>query len=284
MTELISVLITTYDRPDALDAVLRGLSDQTDRNFEVIVADDGSPPTTAAVVDAWRHRVGVPLAHVWQEHDGFRAPEISNKAIAKSRGTYCVFLDGDCIPRPNFIARHRSLAEPGWFVFGNRVLMSRELSTAVLLDQADPEAWPLSRFVGLRARGEVNRVTPLLTLPLGPLRKRGSHNWHSVRTCNLAIWRADLDRVDGQEELYRGWGPHDSDLAIRLLRSGVSRKDGRFATGVLHLWHKDADRSGLEANQALLDDLLKSDRVRALRGLSTLPMQPAASDRPHERA
>ena len=270
MVDLISVLITTYDRPDALDAVLRGLSRQSDRSFEVVVADDGSPPTTAAVVDSWRNRLGVPLAHVWHEHDSFRAPEISNKAILKSGGAYCVFLDGDCIPRSNFIAGHRSLAEPGWFVFGNRVLMSPELTANVLQRGSEPEAWSLSDFIRLRARGSVNRVAPLITLPLGPLRKRGTRNWRSVRTCNLAVWRTDLDRVNGQEELYRGWGPHDSDLAVRLIRSGTLRKDGRFATGVLHLWHKDADRSGLEANQVLLENLLKSDRVRALRGLSAL--------------
>ena len=100
MTDLISVIISIYNRPDALDAVLRGLSRQTDRNFEVIASDDGSPPSTAVVVESWKARLGVPLSHVWHEHDGFRAPEISNRAILKSRGSYCVFLDGDCIPRP----------------------------------------------------------------------------------------------------------------------------------------------------------------------------------------
>ena len=131
MNDLISVLISIYDRPDALDAVLRGLSRQTDRNFEVIASDDGSPPSTAAVVQSWKDRLGVPLAHVWHEHRGFRAPEISNRAILKSRGAYCVFLDGDCIPRPGFIAAHRRLAEPGWFVFGNRILMYDALTARV---------------------------------------------------------------------------------------------------------------------------------------------------------
>jgi glycosyltransferase involved in cell wall biosynthesis len=266
VTDLISVLISSYDRPDALDAVLRGLSRQTDRGFEVIVSDDGSPASTAAVANAWQGRLGVPLGHVWHEHREFRAPEISNQAILKSRGSYCVFLDGDCIPRPGFIAAHRRLAEPGWFVFGNRILMSDALTRACLQGRVEPETWRLSDFI--RRRAEVNRLTPLISLPLGPLRKRDTKNWESVRTCNLAVWRSDLDRVNGQEARYVGWGPHDSDLAVRLIRSGCRRKDGRFATGVLHLAHPDADRARMQENKILFDETLASDRVRAVRGLA----------------
>ena len=152
MTDLISVIISIYNRPDALDAVLRGLSRQTDRNFEVIASDDGSPPSTAAVVESWKDRLGVPLAHVWHEHNGFRAPEISNRAILKSRGRYCVFLDGDCIPRPGFVAAHRRLAEPGWFVFGNRILMDDALTRACLQDGIEPETWTFADFVRRRPR------------------------------------------------------------------------------------------------------------------------------------
>src|SRR5262245_58906989 len=122
--ELISVIVTTYNREDALDAVLAALSRQSDRAFEVVIADDGSGPSTAAVVESWRSRVGVPLSHVWQADRGFRAAEIRNRALLVTRGGYCVFLDGDCIARPDFIATHRRLAEPGWFVTGNRVLLA----------------------------------------------------------------------------------------------------------------------------------------------------------------
>ena len=266
MNDLISVLISIYDRPDALDAVLRGLSRQTDRNFEVIASDDGSPPSTAAVVQSWKDRLGLPLAHVWHEHQGFRASEISNRAILKSRGAYCVFLDGDCIPRPGFIAAHRRLAEPGWFVFGNRILMNDALTRACLQDRIEPETWGFTDF--FRRRREINRLMPLISLPLGPLRKLDRQSWESVRTCNLAAWRTDLDKVNGQEGLYVGWGPHDSDLAVRLIRSGCRRKDGRFATGVLHLAHPEADRTRMKENKLLFEETLASNRVRAVRGLA----------------
>jgi glycosyltransferase involved in cell wall biosynthesis len=268
VADLISVIISTYNRPDALDAVLRGLSRQSDRNFEVVCSDDGSPPTVKAVIDSWRGRLGVPMSHVWHEHDGFRAPEVSNRAILKSKGRYVVFLDGDCIPRPGFVAAHRSLAEPGWFVFGNRILMLDELTKECMSDGVEPETWSFPDFV--RNRHKVNRLTPLFTLPLGPLRKLDTQSWESVRTCNLAVWRSDLDKVNGQEGLFVGWGPHDSDLAVRLIRSGCRRKDGRFATGVLHLAHPDADRARMKENKLLFEETLASDRVRAVRGLAEI--------------
>jgi hypothetical protein len=88
--------------------------------------------------------------------------------------------------------------------------------------------------------------------------------------CNLGVWRTDLDRIDGFDGSYVGWGLEDSDLLIRLLRAGVNRKDGRFSTGVLHLWHPLADPALLSANQTLLDAIQHSDRTRAVTGLSSL--------------
>ena len=107
MAELISVIVTTYNREDALEAALRGLARQTDRDFEVIVADDGSKPATAELIEAWKRKLGHPLAHVWHEDRGFRAAEIRNRAILAVRGAYCIFLDGDCLARPDFVASHR---------------------------------------------------------------------------------------------------------------------------------------------------------------------------------
>ena len=270
MPELISVIVTTYNREDALEAVLSALSHQTDRSFEVVVADDGSGPATAALVQRWQPRLGVPLAHVWQVDWGFRAAEIRNRAILAARGDYCVFLDGDCIARPDFVAAHRRLAEPGWFVTGNRVLLSAELTAAVLRDGLRPQAWRLSEWIAQRRRGGVNRLAAVLPLPLGPLRKLRPGKWLGARSCNLAVWRSDLDRIDGFDASFSGWGREDSDLLVRLIHAGVRRKDGRFATGVIHLWHPEEDRAQLTANQARLDTVLRSDRVRAQAGISAL--------------
>jgi glycosyltransferase involved in cell wall biosynthesis len=270
VAELISIIVTTYDRADALDAVLRSLSRQIDRDFEVVIADDGSGPDTAKLIEDWKGRLGAPLKHVWHEHRDFRAGEIRNRGIRASGGRYCIFLDGDCITRPDFLAQHRALAEPGWFVTGNRVLLTERLTAAVLRDHLEPERWELADWIRQRFSGGLNRLLPVLHLPLGPLRKVISGAWQGARSCNLAIWRADVDRVDGFDAAFSGWGKEDSDLVIRLLHAGIRRKDGRCATGVLHLWHPGADRSRLPENERLLAGVIKSARVRAERGMSAL--------------
>jgi glycosyltransferase involved in cell wall biosynthesis len=270
VTELISIIVLTYNREDALDAVMRGLAAQTDGRFEVIVADDGSGPATTDVVAAWASRVGGRLVHVRHEDRGFRIAEIRNRAILASEGEVCVFLDGDCIPRPDFVAAHRRLAEPGWLVAGNRVLLSGGLTARVLRERLEVERWPPSRWMTAWRNGEVNRLAPLLRLPLGPLRRSSARAWRGVRGANLAIRRGDLDRVDGFDAAFHGWGREDSDLVVRLMRAGTRRKDGRFATGVLHLWHPESERSRLAENEAMLSAVLGSDRIRAVAGMSTL--------------
>ena len=277
MTDLISVIVATYNREDALSAVLRSLARQSDRDFEVLVADDGSGIATARVVGDWATRMPVPLRHVWHPDRGFRLAEIRNRAIRASAGAYCVFLDGDCLARPGFIAAHRRLAEPGWFVTGNRILMSHPLTERILRVGLEPEQWRLAEWLAERAHRQVNRFAPLLDLPLGKLRRLQARRWRGARGSNMAFWRADLDKVDGFDAAFSGWGREDSDMFIRLIRAGVLRKDGRFATGVLHLWHPEADRGRLADNERMLADVTDGTRVRARQGLSRVIEETAAS-------
>ncbi len=270
MNELISVIVSTYNREDALDAVLRALSRQTDRHFEIVVADDGSGPATARVVRAWAAKMTTPVKHVWHEDRGFRLADIRNRGILASAGVYVVFLDGDCIPRPCFVAAHRRLAETGWFVTGTRVLLSPDLTGHILQHGLEPECWTLPRWMARRSRREINRVTPLLELRLGALRKLTPSRWRGARGSNMAFWRKDLEKVDGFDTSFQGWGREDSDILIRLIRAGVARKDGRYATAVLHLWHREADRSALAENDRQLDEVLNSERVAARLGLSVI--------------
>lgn len=273
MTDLISVIVAAYNREDALDAVLRSLAAQTDCDFEVVIADDGSGPAVKQCVEAWARRFPVPLRHVWQEDRGFRAAEARNRAILESRGAYVVFLDADCLARPDFVAQHRALAERGWFVCGNRVLLSAELTAQVLREKLTPERWGIAEWIGARLRGGVNRLVALWRLPLGPLRRLRRDKWQGARSCNLAVWRADLDAVDGFDADYVGWGKEDSDVIVRLLHAGVRRLDGNFATGVVHLWHPEADRSALTDNERKLGAIVTGRGVRARRGLSALRVE-----------
>ena len=267
---LISVIVTTYNREDALDACLRSLAHQSDQEFEIVIADDGSRSDTASVVEAWALRLPVPVKHVRHEHIGFRGGEIRNRGICASTGDLCIFLDGDCLARADFVAAHRRLAEPGWFVTGNRILLSRALTETVLAKKMSPEAWDVGTLIIERLRGGVNRLLPALSLPLGGLRKLHDRAWRDAQTCNLAVARSDLDRIDGFDCAYTGWGLEDFDLVVRLIHAGVRRKDGRFATGVLHLWHAVADRSRLQENERRLKDVMAGDRIKARQGLSSL--------------
>lgn len=269
-TSLISVIVTTYDREDALDAVLRALAAQSDRNFEIVIADDGSGPETTRVIEGWQPQLPIQLKHVRHQHRGFRGGEIRNRGIRASAGALCIFLDGDCLAGPDFIAIHRRLYEPGWFVIGNRILLSREVTAAVLAQGLAPQMWSFGTLIRQRLSGGINRLLPAVHLPLGPLRKLQQASWRGAQTCNFAVARSDLDRVDGFDNSFVGWGYEDSDLAIRLMRAGLRRKDGRFATGVFHLWHPFNDRAQVSVNRQRLDETISSTRIAALRGLSAL--------------
>jgi glycosyltransferase involved in cell wall biosynthesis len=270
VAELISVIVSVYNRENALDAVLRGLSRQSDCGFEIVVADDGSGPPIANLISRWTGNIKVPLIHVWQEDLGFRLAEIRNRAISACRGSYCIFLDGDCIPRKDFVAAHRRLAEPGWFVAGNRILIAREVTTDILNGGLEPELWNFVDWTAARLRGQVNRVAPLLSLPLGPFRKLHSKRWQAARGGNVAIAKHDLIAIDGFDAMFSGWGREDSDAFIRLIRYGVRCKSGRFSTAVIHLWHSENDRGQLTENDSRLRALIQSERIRAERGISTL--------------
>lgn len=261
------VVITTYNRPDALAAVLAGYLAQDDKGFELIVADDGSTDDTRTAVAEYAQRAPFRVQHVWQEDRGFRAAAIRNRALAATQAEYVLFSDGDCVPRPSFVSRHRALAQRGYFLAGNRILLSRAFTQTVLQDRTPIHRWPVSRWLHARVRGEINRALPLVSLPDGVFRRCAPARWEGVKTCNLSAWREDLVRVNGFDETYSGWGLEDSDLVIRFIHAGVKHKSARFATPLFHLWHPENDRSRLPENQRHLDELLASRRTRAGIGL-----------------
>ncbi len=174
----IAVIVTTYNRPDALAAVFAGYQAQRDAEFELLVADDGSTAETRRVVDEFKARASFPVTHVWQEDQGFRAAAIRNRALAATRADYIIFSDGDCVPAPRFVAQHRRLAERGWFVAGNRVLLSAGFTARVLRDKLPIHEWTGGAWLAalgqprrqpLAAAGDAagRRVSPRHTPALG---------------------------------------------------------------------------------------------------------------------
>lgn len=263
----LGVIVTTYNRPDALALVLDGYRAQSTQDFALLVADDGSTDDTRRLVAEFAARAPFPVTHVWHEDRGFRAAAIRNRAVAATDADYVVFTDGDCIPSRAFIARHERLAERGWFLAGNRVLLSRAFTVRLLAKRLPLHAWTHLQWIGAWVRCDVNRLLPLVVLPDGGFRKWRPARWEGVKTCNLSVWRDDLERVNGLDESYSGWGLEDSDLVIRLLHAGVKHKSARFGAPLFHLWHAENDRSALAQNGGRLKEVLASDRITALRGL-----------------
>jgi len=245
----VSLIITTYNRPAALDRVLASVARQTSLPEQVIIADDGSDAKTTAVVNRWRPTFGDRLLHAWQPDDGFRAGAARNRAARDATGDLLVFIDGDCLLRPRLVAEHRRLAEPGCAVAGNRILLSPLLTERIERGETDPLAWQPGDWLRALRAGDVGRLSPLLTLPGHAWRRLRSRHWLQARTCNLAVSRTDFERVNGFEEHISGWGFEDSDLAIRLINAGIRLKSGRFATAVLHLWHRERPRDDAEQNR-----------------------------------
>jgi len=265
----VSVIVSTYNRPKALNVVLHTLTLQNYNNFEIIIADDGSLSETQQLIDSFSKHSHQPIKHVFQEDKGFRAARIRNKAILQSKGEYIIFLDGDCFVRHDFIKKHIKLAEKNYFVSGNRILCNKKFS-AQILSQPTNLTDNYSYWFKKCIVRDINRFASLLTLPsFAGWRKWSKHRWEGAKTCNLGVFREDLYRVNGLDERFIGWGYEDSDLVIRLIRANIFHKNGRFYLPVFHLWHTLNDRQNQDQNKQYLQQVLEAKYVLAKKGLSS---------------
>lgn len=241
-------------------------------DYEVIVADDGSGPETAALIHRLQPTYPVPLLHAWQPDTGFRLAQSRNNALLQATGDYVILMDGDCLAPADFIATHSRLAEAGKFVAGARCYIKRRRSMAMLAKPATGHGIRRSVWFWRALLAQANRPFQMLSLPGNWRRNRHPEQWQKVQTCNLAVWRADIDRIDGFDNTYTGHGLEDSDFALRLLRAGLRRKSGRFASVVLHLWHP---RPGAVSSPNIerFNSLLTGDRIMPVSGLSHLSSQ-----------
>ena len=277
----ISIIVTTYNWPQALERVLKSLFVAVDAQCEIVVADDGSTDETAQCIAQLVSSSPVPLRHVWQPDHGFRAGRVRNLAVLTSTGDYLVFLDGDCIVPHYFIARQRRLLESGYFVEGNRILLSEKFTKRVIAEQIDLSSQSNVFWQQRKQNGDCNRVLPLWYWPYQFGRTCKPRFWRRAKSCNLAVWRADFIAVDGFDEQFQGWGYEDSDFVIRLIRAGVRRKTGRFALPVFHLWHPEASRANEAANWQRLQQTLQASHIKSAVGLSALASHSDSNNPPH---
>ena len=246
---MISIVLATYNWPKALKLCLESLAVQTDSDFEIIIADDGSTQNTGQLIAQMQATLPLSISHLWQEDQGFRKTKILNQAIAAAHGNYLVFLDGDCIVQPDFIARHRALAQKGYLVTGSRILLNETLTQELL---TWPQ-WSIARFkdnlIGKRLHGGINKYWPLIIkLGDGTWRNYKKFVWRRIKGCNMACWKSDAEAIGGFDETMTGWGHEDADFVFRLQHHGVRRKSGSWSTEVLHLFHKIHDQSNAAEN------------------------------------
>jgi glycosyltransferase involved in cell wall biosynthesis len=255
----VSLIVTTYNWKEALELVLLSAFRQSRLPDEILVADDGSREDTRDLVLSMEAQSPVPLHHVWQEDRGFRAAAIRNKAIAKTTGNYLLLIDGDIILHPDFVHDHCRAARPHSFIQGSRVLLGQAKTAQVM-------ACRQLHFSYLES-GLANRKNGLRWQFLSGLCARRRRSLTGIRTCNFAVWRDDVLRVNGFNEEFVGWGREDSEFAVRLMNSGIARRNLRFGGVGYHLFHPEHPRSDLARNDEMLRQARESRSTRCEKGL-----------------
>lgn len=261
-------VVLTYNRADALLAVLRSLAPQCGAGDVVVVADDGSRPAQVESLRRGVPQFPCPVRHVWHPDVGFTAARARNLGALHARADYLVFLDGDCVPRQRFVEGHRALAQRGHFVNGSRVLLGEHLTGRVERREVDLDALRAGDWLRLRAKGDVNKLTHLLYWPGAMGRVERQFRWKGIRSCNFGVWRTDFEAVNGFDETFTGWGHEDADLVFRLHQQGCMRKNGFLATEVFHLWHAETGRAQEAGNRERVLQRMQGRIIRAEMGLA----------------
>ena len=261
----LTVLFTTYNSPVWLERVLWGFSCQRFDAFKIIVADDGSGPETAEVIDKMRTEAGLEIQHVWQRDDGFRKCRILNKAILHAQTDYLVFTDGDCIPRSDFLQVHAENAERGHYVSGSYYRLPMKTSEAI--QREDIESGRCFDVKWLRQHG-LPRSRKTLKLRATALQARFLNRFTFTncifRGSNAAAWRDDILAVNGFEERMQ-YGGLDRELGVRLVNMGVRPRHVRYNAICLHLDHprgyRDPEKVAANRNLRLHNEKEKVQRA-----------------------
>ena len=265
----LSVVFTTYNQPAWLEKVLWGFETQTFRDFEVIVADDGSDAPTRELIERMRGEVRYPIEHMFQAHDGFGKSRVLNKAIARASGEYCFFTDGDCVPRSDLLAVHAKHARRGSFISGGHLqlpMVTSELMSKEDIVEGRATAYRWLRSHGVPASRQLSRLrwTGVLATILDVVTPTiASFNGH-----NASVWRDDLIAVNGFDERLQ-WGGSDREIGERLENAGIRGRQFRHRALVVHLDHPRGYRTaaGIAANRAIRNAVRKQRLTRAAVGL-----------------
>ncbi len=237
----ISVIVPTYNRPQALKLCLLSLRDQSILPSEVLIADDGSSSETRDAVDEMRNVLKdvFPIKHVWQEDIGFRKPRILNEAVRQATGDYLVFIDGDCMAHRHFIRAHVEQSDPAAILGGKRVEIGRKLTEQLLKEGTVLNSFNLRLILDSLA-GNSRKVEEAIQIK-NPLLRRLMHrdqiNNEGIWGCNFSLYKQLFMDINGCDEDFLDGSLEDNDLGIRVLNLGKSVRSVRGLAIVLHLWH-----------------------------------------------
>lgn len=257
-----SLLVSTYNWPDALELVFESILLQKKLPDEVIIADDGSGEETTNLINRYKKLLHIPVKHVWHPDDGFRKTIIMNKAIRSAAGNYIIQIDGDIVLHPEFISDHIKEATPRYFIKGSRGLLSPEL-TNVLIKSKKATISILSKGVGSRINS--TRV-PILS----PLFYGDPIKTNDLRGCNFAFWKEDFISVNGYNNDLMGWGHEDIELAARLVNFGIKRKQLKMVAVCFHLHHQWYERSKENENLTIYRKVVENKVIKCTNGYHQL--------------
>ncbi len=259
-----SLIITTYNWPEALSVTLLSVLRQSRSPGEIIVADDGSGSETAQTVEEVLRPSGLRWCHVRHYDSGLRQARIKNLAVKYSQDLYLIFIDHDVVLHPDFIDDHLYMVQKGIFLQGKRTFLPEYYTKKVLTDGL---FIPTSPFI----MGIENRKNAFRCPKLGRFLSRPKRFQQSLRGCNLSMHKEDFLRVDGYDETFdQLWGREDSDICYRLFHSGVRAKNLWLSALQYHLHHKVIKKRQKDRldNQLLQNRAEK--RMKALKGFSQL--------------
>ena len=246
----VSIIITTYNRPDALLLVLQSIEDQTKLPKEVVIADDGSDTITQDLITNFQKSSNLNIIHSWQKDKGFRVAKSRNKAIVKSSGDYIILVDGDVILHRKFIQDHINNAQANYFVQGSRVLLTEDETNKIF----DSKTISFSFF----SSGLKNRKNAIHSNLMSKFFSTKKNYIRGIKTCNIGFYKQDCININGFNNNFEGWGREDNEFIVRLLNSGINRKNVYFNALQFHLWHKDNSRESLERNNLILKEAINN--------------------------
>ena len=260
-----SLIISTYNWPGALSLCLKSVLNQSILPDEVIIADDGSREDTRHLIETFKEKMQGSLVHIWQPDEGFQLAKIRNRAIAAAKGEYIIQVDGDLILHPEFVNDHLHLARPKYFITGSRLLLSEPI-TNKLIASGNIE---ITSGIAMRSRNIFNgfRIGFIRRFLANKYKVRGSNKYY-VKGCNMSFWRKDLLLVNGYNELYKGWGREDSDLAIRLMNAGIKKRFIKMGAIAYHLYHNEASRNRKDINTEMMLDTIKGKVKHCEKGIA----------------